>query len=484
MTQQNKLNKTKIVCTIGPSVFAKEQLQNLMQAGMNVARLNFSHGSHEQHAETITHIRQLSEENKLPIAILQDLSGPKLRIGTFAEDAVHQLVKGAEFSFFGKPMEGDENGVSFPYPQVFDDLKPGHTILVADGAIQLGVIRVIGREKVITEVLNDGQISSHKGVNFPDSRLGIPALTQKDKQDLEFGIKMGVDYIALSFVRNAEDLHALRNVLGFFDRDIPLIAKIEKHEAVDNLDAIAAEADGLMVARGDLGVEVPLEKVPRIQKQIIRTANLMGKPVITATQMLRSMVDNPRPTRAEVTDVANAIWDGTDAVMLSEETAVGNYPIKAVETLVEIAVETETAMNLLDKRHSPIPEMLNYSIRDAIATGVHYLTEKLSAKVILTPTITGTTPKLISRLQPSAPIVAFTPHESTYRRLALSWGVFPYLSVHQPDFKSLIEMALDEAANLGWIKKGEMAIIALGYPPGEERTDTIKVVAYGDQVEA
>ena len=481
MKPTKKINRTKIVCTIGPAVRSPEMIERLIRAGMNVARLNFSHGTHEEHGEIFKMIRTTAKKMSQPVAILQDLSGPKLRIGSFKDDAVFNLRKKDRFCFTVEDIPGDQNRVSFPYPEVYKDIKKGDKIFLADGGLQLLVKKNIGNKEIETEVLNDYQISSHKGVNFPDSKLKIPALTEKDKADLEFGLKLGVDYIALSFVRKEEDIHNLKNIIRFFNKNIPVIAKIEKHEAVKNLKEIVKTADGLMVARGDLGVEIPLEMVPRVQKDIIRQANIYGKPVITATQMLRSMVENPRPTRAEVTDVANAIWDGTDAVMLSEETAVGNYPVEAVEILVKIALETESAMTLMKKRSIPFPEMMHNTIRDAIASGVFYLADKINAKVILTPTITGTSPKLISRLQPAAPIVAFTPEESTYRRLALSWGVFPYLTEHQPDFKDLIDLALKTAADNHWINDGDIAIIALGYPPGEAKTDTIKVVHYNSK---
>lgn len=472
------INKTKIVCTIGPGVKSEEMIEKLISAGMNVARLNFSHGLLEDHQKTIENIRRIAKKLNMPVAILQDLSGPKLRIGVFKDDAVIHLKKGDSFCLYSGEDEGDKNGISFHYPEIYKDIKPNEVILLADGGLQLKVNAVYGTEKILTTVLNDYGISSHKGVNFPHSKLKIPAMTQKDKMDLEFGLKMDVDYIALSFVRKEEDIQNLKNIIHFFDKKIPVIAKIEKHEAVVNLKEIVQVSDGLMVARGDLGVEIPLEKVPRVQKEIIRAANLAGKPVITATQMLQSMVENPRPTRAEATDVANAIWDGTDAVMLSEETAVGKYPIEAVTMLKKIAIETESAMNLVEKKRIGAAEMLHNTIRDAIALEVRNLAETIKAKVILTPTITGTTPKLISRLQPAAPIVAFTPNEKTYRRLALSWGVFPYLTKHQSDFKHIIDLAIKTAADNGWIKKGDMAIIALGYPPGEAKTDTIKVVNF------
>jgi pyruvate kinase len=468
---------TKIVCTIGPKVNTPEMIESLIKSGMNVARINFSHGTHEEHGEVIARIRNAAKKLDKPVAILQDLSGPKLRIGAFKNDAEIMLKTGDRFILSSKEIEGDEKGVSFVHPEVIKDVKPGETILLADGIVSLKVLKVDG-EGIHTEALNDSKLSSHKGVNFPHSKIKIPSLTEKDKKDLEFGIKTGVDFIALSFVREPEDILNLKNIISFFNEDIPVIAKIEKHEAVDNLEEIVKITDGLMVARGDLGVEVPLEKVPFIQKRIIHLANLYGKPVITATQMLRSMVENPRPTRAEATDVANAIWDGTDAVMLSEETAVGKYPLEAVGVLKTIAKETEKEMELLDKRHRAFPEMLHETVRDAIATGVFYLSSKLNPKVIITPTITGTTPRLISRLQPSAPVVAFTPNEVTYRRLALSWGVFPYLSKHYDSFRDLINLNIKRAAEEGWLSHGDKAIIALGYPPGEERTDTIKVVEY------
>ena len=471
-----ELNKTKIVCTIGPRVNSPEMLSQLISAGMNVARINFSHGTHQEHKKTILMIREVAAKSGAPIAILQDLSGPKLRIGTFRDDKTVSLKTGNKYILTTRKIEGDENAVSFPYPKVIADIKPGDMILLADGMVQLKTLSIKDGSEVITEVMNDGELSSHKGINFPNTRLQIPSMTRKDKEDLEFGLNLGVDFIALSFVREAADILNLKNIISFFNKEIPVIAKIEKHEAIDNLKEIVDVSDGLMVARGDLGVEMPLEQVPWIQKEIIYRANLSGKPVITATQMLRSMVENPRPTRAEVTDVANAIWDGTDAVMLSEETAIGKYPIESVTALKKIAIETEGALTFLEKRQHKLPEMLHNTIRDGIASGVHFLDELLHPKAILTPTITGTTAKLISRLQPSAPVIAFTPNEVTFRKLALSWGVIPILSEYQKGFSDLVSKTIKNAKKRGYLNKGDKVIIALGYPPGEERTDTIKVV--------
>jgi pyruvate kinase len=471
-------NKTKIVCTIGPRVANPESIEQLICSGMNVARLNFSHGDYDFHQQMINHIREISQRLERSVAILQDLSGPKFRIGKFADDKVVHLSARQPFVFCAGPVEGDEHRVSFPFPEVYEDIKAGDVLLVADGALQLKVENVVNGNEIHMVALNDSSISSAKGVNFPDSKISVPALTQKDKKDLEFGLRNGVDFIALSFVRYAEDMQSLRNICGFFNKDIPLIAKIEKHEAIQNLADIVQLADGVMVARGDLGVEIPLEQVPILQKEIIHLANKHGKPVITATQVLRSMVDNPRPSRAEVSDIANAIWDGTDALMLSEETAIGNYPLEAVQTLANVAQETEKAMNHLEKRFLPIPDIMNSDTRDAVAGAIYYLSKNFPAKAIVTPTATGITPKLISRLQPDIPIVALTPDATTYRRLALSWGVFPYMIDASDEFEILINNSLEKAAVNGWLKKGDSAILAMGYPFGEERTDTIRLVKY------
>lgn len=450
--------KTKIVCTIGPSSESPEVLRKLIQRGMNVARLNFSHGTHEEHLEKISAIREISMELTKPVAILQDLCGPKIRVGEIPGDGI-RVLPGHEFILTSEPMIGTHERVSVSYPQLPNEVKEADRILLADGMMELVVVRIAPPD-IYCRVINGGILTSHKGVNLPTGSLKIAALTDKDKDDLAFGLENGVDYIGLSFVRDAEDIKDVKSIISKAGHDTPVIAKIEKHEALNHIDAIIDASDGLMVARGDLGVEIPLENVPATQKDLVRKANLKGKPVIIATQMLRSMVDAPRPTRAEATDIANGVLDGADAIMLSEETASGKYPVEALQFMVRIAESAE--------RTYPHGKYLNMMKTDGITASVAYaaciLAEDLDAKAIVATTRSGVTAERIACFRPRPAIIALSPQMATIRRLALYWGCTPFYLAISKDTDKMIEKAADSALNTGMVGKGNLAVITAGRP--------------------
>jgi pyruvate kinase len=414
------VRKTKIVATIGPASASPELIADLIAAGMNCARLNFSHGNHVEHGRVIGLIRRSARIVGKEVAILQDLSGPKIRIGE-VPDGPLTLLAGQTIRLTAGTGRCDREQLRINYRYLSDDVRVGDAILLADGLIQLEALEV-SPGVVICRILNSGQISSHKGVNFPGVRLRIGALTVKDRRDLAFGISMGVDLVALSFVQSADDIRRVRQIIARSGTTIGIIAKIEKPQAVQDIEEILEASDGIMVARGDLGVETPLTQIPLIQKKLIARANEHGKPVITATQMLRSMVESPSPTRAEVTDVANAIFDGTDGVMLSEESAVGKYPVESVTYLHRIACETEGALpySMLLAAREHYREL---TPAGAISHAVAVLAQDLQAAAIITPTRSGLTPRIVSRYKPQAPILAFSPDSGTVARLAVSFGV-------------------------------------------------------------
>jgi pyruvate kinase len=434
MTQTLDLTarKTKIVCTIGPATESPAQLQALLEAGMNVARLNFSHGNHTEHGQRITHLRRLAEELGTPLAILQDLAGPKVRIGAFAQGPI-ELSTGDHFTLTTRAVPGSKQEVSVSYERLPQEVKPGDVLLLADGNLELE-IKEVGGNDIHCWVVVGGMLSAHKGVNCPSGLLEVPILDEKDLQDLRFGVQQGVDYIGLSFIRTAEDVSTAKRALAACGSETPVIAKIETQAALTNLSEILHLADGIMIARGDLGIETPFARVPQIQKQLIRETNIQAKPIITATHMLVSMVDAPRPTRAEVADVANAVLDGSDAVMLSEETAVGQYPVRAVHTMAAIAQEAEktagrtagqATVRMIDWDEVPVhttaPEV------DAMAEAACHIAATLKAAAIATVTVSGFTALSIAKYRPPQPIVAITPRLETYRRLALVRGVTPLL---------------------------------------------------------
>jgi pyruvate kinase len=464
--------RTKIVCTIGPACESLETIEKLIESGMNVARLNFSHGTHEEHLKKIRTIREASERLGKPVAILQDLAGPKIRVGKVREGGV-ELKGGQEFVLTVREILGDERGVTVNYPSLPKEVRPGDTILLADGQIDLQVLGIEGPD-IRCRVVIGGILTSHKGMNFPTGTIRASAFTEQDREDLLFGIKNGVDLVGLSYVREAEELRTVKEAISGAGADIPVIAKIERREALERIDEILSAADGIMVARGDLGVETPLERIPNVQKMLIRKANALGKPVITATQMLRSMVENTRPTRAEVTDVVNAIYDGTDAVMLSEETATGQFPVEALQMMAKIAqaAEEQFPFDLFFKREPEKEEDLPQAISHAAV----FLAERMGALAIVAPTESGSTPRWVSRLRPRQPILAPSRHASTVRRLSLVWGVQPVHVSGWKDTDEMLEGSKQMAKSLGMASAGDRVIIIGGVPIGiPGATNLIKV---------
>ncbi len=464
--------KTKIVCTIGPSSQSSRTLEAMIRAGMDVARLNFSHGTHDEHLEKIKIIRKISDELGKTVTILQDLSGPKIRIGMVKEGGI-ELKKGETFCLTNRERIGDEDGVSVNYPSLPEEVKPGDRILLSDGTIELKVIETNGRD--IKCIINVGGIlTSYKGINVPTGTILAQAFTEKDREDLIFGIRNGIDMVSLSYVKGASDIRRVKDFLSREMINLPIIAKIERKEALENIDEIISISDGIMVARGDLGVETPLEKIPNVQKMLIRKANLLGKPVITATQMLRSMVDHTQPTRAEVTDVVNAIYDGTDAVMLSEETASGQFPVEAVEMMNKIALSAEDEFPYEKFFGREINEEVN--LPKAISHAASFLATEVGARVIVTPTESGSTARWVSRLRPKPPILALSRHLSTVRSLNLCWGVYPFLVSDWRDTDDMLERSKRIPKELGIVSEGDKIIIIAGVPisvPGT--TNLIKV---------
>ncbi|MEI7437189.1 MAG: pyruvate kinase, partial [bacterium] len=468
------MRRTKIVCTIGPVSRSPEILDRMMRAGMDVARLNFSHGTQAEHAEVIQRIRAIAQKLGRPVAILQDLAGPKVRIGEIANGPV-VLKSGDPYTLTARDVPGNGHEVSLVYKELPDDVCAGDTLLLADGALEMKVESVKGPD-ILCRVVVGGPLSSHKGINLPTSSISAPILSEKDKSDLAFGLKQGVDYVAISFVRSAKDVLAARRFMQQQGIERPLIAKIEKHEALDNIDDIIKVVDGVMVARGDLGVEIPLERVPHIQKMLIEKANRAGKPVITATQMLKSMCENPRPTRAEVNDVANAVLDGTDAVMLSEESAAGSYPVLAVETMAKIAAETDNGFPNRAWTHRFENEQ-DIDPQDAVAIAACELAEDIHAAVIVTCTNSGSTTRRVARCRPPQPILAPTADADTYHRLALIWGAVPLKFDAVQSDEEMILMMRKAIGATGLVKPGQTLVVTAGLPlnvPGT--TNMIKVL--------
>jgi len=474
------LRKAKIVCTIGPASESVETLKKLIHAGMNVARLNFSHGSHEEHAARIANIRKAAEETGKPIAILLDTKGPEIRTGTLAVDAV-ELEEGNMIVLTTEEAAGTAERVSITYAELPRDVHPGDTILIDDGLIGLAVQAVKGND-IVCLIKNGGTLKSKKGVNVPGVKINLPGITEKDAQDIEFGIEQKVDFIAASFVRKASDILEIRTILERHKARIDIIAKIENQEGVDSVDEILVVTDGIMVARGDLGVEIPAEEVPLVQKKLIKKCNELAKPVITATQMLDSMQRNPRPTRAEASDVANAIFDGTDAIMLSGETAAGKYPVESVETMDRIAVRAEQELNYREilftqAQHKQI------TITDAISQAVSNAALDLDAAAIITATESGHTARMVSKFRPKAPIVAVTPHASVIRRMSLINGVYPVLGEMANTTDEMLEMSVQEALEAGFVRHGDLVVITAGVPVREVgTTNLMKIHVIGDVV--
>ena len=473
------MRKTKIVCTIGPASNSEDKIRALIGAGMNVARFNFSHGSHETHMENFSCVDRLRRELNLPVATLLDTKGPEIRLGLF-KGGKADLRKGKPFILTAAECEGDENRASISFSGLVDDVKQGDTILLNDGAIALRVTEVIPPE-IHCEVLNDGIISDRKGVNVPGVRLSMPYISEKDRADIIFGIETGFDFIAASFARCAADILEVRQLLERHGNNtIRIIAKIENAEGVQNIDEILRVSDGIMVARGDMGVEVPFEDVPVFQKLLIRKGYQAGKMVITATQMLESMMHNPRPTRAEAADVANAIYDGTSAVMLSGETAAGDYPIEAVRTMAQIAERAEQSIHYRKRfqmRESDSVPNVTSAISHATCTTAY----DLNATAIITVTFSGTTARMISKYRPDIPIIACTHRDSTYYQLALSWGVTPLKAQIQENTDALLAHAVQQAKEAGLVKDGDLVVITAGVPLGiNGTTNLLKVHVVGN----
>ena len=463
--------RTKIVATIGPATESAERIRELIQAGATTFRLNFSHGDHSEHAGRMATIRQVAHEMGVHIGILQDLQGPKIRLGRFEEGPI-TLAKGDHFSLTSKEVRCNQTVATVTYDKLADEVTAGSRILLDDGRVEMRVDRVdIADQTLHCVVTVGGVLSNNKGVNFPDVQLSVRALTQKDRQDLAFGLQQGVDWVALSFVRNPSDMQEIRELIRKHGFTTPVVAKIEKFEAIDQIDAILPLCDGVMVARGDLGVEMPAEEVPLLQKDLIHKANSLGIPIITATQMLDSMASSPRPTRAEVSDVANAILDGTDAVMLSNETAVGDFPVEAVETMATIARRIER-----DYPQRPIDTHLPSTIPNAISGAVSSIARQLNAAAILPLTKSGATAHNVSKFRPSTPILAITSEVAVARKLQLVWGVTPLLIETQKSTTATFTLAMGVAQEIGVLKDGDLCVQTAGTLAGVSgSTDLIKV---------
>ena len=467
--------RVKIVCTVGPASREPAMLEALIRAGMDVARLNMSHGDADFHSENIRRIRQLAEQLGKPVAILADLQGPKLRVGTMPPEGV-PLVPGETLILTTEAIVGAVGRVPVQYEHLPEAVKPGDRILIDDGLLELKVTGVLGNE-IQTQVVIGGVLTSNKGLNLPRASLSIPAITEKDRENLKFALVEQVDWVALSFVRTAEEVLELKDTireLSALGRPTPVIAKIEKPEAIENIDAIIAAADGIMVARGDLGIDMSTEAVPMVQKTLIHKCNQVGKPVITATQMLDSMIRNPRPTRAEASDVANAILDGSDAIMLSGETAAGKFPMLAVETMARIASETEIAQAALPK--PPIAAHPVRTFAEAVAHASVATATDLNAAAIVAPTVSGDTACTIARFRPHCSIVAVTPSPITQRRLMLVWGIYPILAPRSATTDQVISDAVEAAQQHGYVNEGDIIILtggSVGYGVGT--TNLMKV---------
>lgn len=475
------MRNTKIVCTIGPASESVEKLEKLIEAGMNVARLNFSHGDFEEHGARIQNIRQAAENTGKTVAILLDTKGPEIRTGNF-KNGQAEIERNSTVYVAMKETEGTAERFSVTYEGLINDVHAGSKILLDDGLIELEVKEIDHENQELkTVALNSGLIKNKKGVNVPNVSVNLPGITDKDSKDIEFGIEQGIDFIAASFVRRPSDILEIQELLEKHDAThINIIPKIENQEGVDNIDSILEVSDGLMVARGDLGVEIPAEDVPLVQKRLIKKCNTAGKPVITATQMLDSMQRNPRPTRAEASDVANAIFDGTDAIMLSGETAAGEYPVESVQTMHNIAVKAETGLdhNSILKDRSKHVDM---TITDAISQSVTHSAMNLAVSAIITPTESGHTARMISKYRPKAPIIAVTFSDIVNRRLSLVWGVQAVMGGKAHSTDEMLDIAIDRGLSTGLVEHGSRVIITAGVPVGESgTTNLMKVHVIGD----
>ena len=473
------MKKTKIICTIGPSTDTVERLEELVQNGMNVCRLNFSHGSHEEHKNRIDIIKEVRNKLDVPIAIMLDTKGPEIRLGKLSVEEV-ELNPGDILLLTTDDIVGDEKKVSVTYDNLPNDVKIGGIILIDDGLIELEVLDKSSKE-IRCLVKNSGIIKSNKGVNVPNEILNLPSITEKDRNDIIFAIENELDFIAASFVRKVEDVIEIRKILDEYKSDIKIISKIENQEGVENVDNILEASDGIMIARGDLGVEIKTEFIPKIQKEIIRKCNIAGKPVITATQMLDSMIRNPRPTRAEVTDVANAIIDGSDCVMLSGETAAGKYPVDAVKVMNKIAITTENSFDFLNSIRNKHKSTMEMNTMNSISLSTKEISENLNAKAIICATSSGITPMAISKFRPFVDIIAVTFSEKVRRKLQLSWGVSTLLSEKSEHTDEVIERSISASLKANYISEGDTVILTAGIPVGVAgTTNLIKVHTVGN----
>ena len=455
------MKKTKIICTMGPNTNDREIMKQLALNGMDVARFNFSHGDYEEHMGRFKILESVREELELPIAALLDTKGPEIRTGKLKDGKKVILQEGETYILTTEEIIGDDKRGYINYQGLAEDVKKGDKILIDDGLIELDVAEIKGRE-IVCKIANGGELGEQKGVNVPNVKIKLPALTDKDKDDIRFGIEAGFDFVAASFVRNADAIREIRQIIEEGGSTMQIIAKIENAEGIENVDEIIEASDGVMVARGDMGVEIPAEKVPHIQKKIIRKCNEACKIVITATQMLDSMIRNPRPTRAEVTDVANAVYDGTDAVMLSGETAMGKYPVDALKMMVSIALETEMHLDYAGYRQRKVTEQNMKNVSNAVCFASVSTAHDLDADVIIAPSITGFTTQMLSKWRPGARIIGMSPSMATVRQMQLQWGVVPVWSRRAESTDELIENSVEELKNRGLVEEGELAVITAG----------------------
>ena len=470
------LKKTKIVCTLGPSSNTPEIIEKMIKAGMNVARFNFSHGSHEEHKQRIDMVRAASQKLGIPVALLLDTKGPEIRLGKFKNGSI-MMEAGKDFTLTARDIEGDETIASMNYKELPQDVKAGDHILLSDGLVNLEVVSVEG-EDIHTKILNSGKMSDRKRVAVPGIAINLPAVSETDAADIEFGCRMNMDWIAASFIQRGKDVLTIRKILEKHDSHMKIISKIECQAAVNNIDDIIKMSDGIMVARGDLGVEVPAEEVPMLQKVLIHKCQAAGKPVITATQMLESMCNNPRPTRAETSDVANAILDGTDAIMLSGETAGGLYPVEAVETMARVATFTES--NFTPKSYEDV-DSESTTTTESIGKAVVKIAKDLHAAAIIASTERGGTAQMISKFRPACPIVAVSPHEAIVRRLQLNWGVQAVTGKEANDTDAVVDNAIFAALDNDLIKAGDLVVLTAGVPVAKAgSTNMIRVQVVGD----
>ncbi len=468
------MRKTKIICTIGPASESEERLRELILAGMNVARFNFSHGTHEEHKKKFDRVIKVSNDLGIPVATLLDTKGPEIRLKDIEGGKV-ELINGQKFILTTEEVLGNQEKVSITYKDLKDDICVGTTILIDDGLIEM-VVDEIDETDIICTVVNGGPISNHKGVNVPGAVLSMPYISEIDKSDIMFGCDMGYDFIAASFVRCKEDILEVRKILDEHNSHMKIIAKIENMQGIRNLEDILMVSDGIMVARGDMGVEIPMEEVPVVQKQMIKMAEAQGKHVITATQMLESMIRNPRPTRAETTDIANAIYDGTTAIMLSGESAAGLYPVEAVKTMAKIAERTEQDIDY-NGRMKKRENIDNFDVTTAISHATCTTAMDLKAEAIITVTISGFTAGMIARYKPSCPVIACSVSPRVCRQLSLSWGVIPIWIARENSTDDLFEEAVHAAEKAGYIKKGSTVVLTAGVPLGVSgKTNMLRVV--------